>query len=163
VNDRQRKVLLCAVIAAVIAGLFPPWNHTQSLAYRPTALKPAGYYFILDSPVPKSFSDCGVSLDMRRLFVEWVIIALVATIPFLTPRKPKGITSKGMEETKVKRPAPIPRESTKKEATGDNRRPLWTYNEPASEQTINPKLRLWWPSTGGWTTAIMRRVFGSRE
>lgn len=78
-SRKQRNILLGGVVAAVIAGLLPPWNYTRSLPYRPTALNPAGYYFILDSPTTKGgMVGDGFSLDLRRLFVEWAVIALVA-------------------------------------------------------------------------------------
>ena len=141
-NDRQRKVLLWAVVAAVVAGLFPPWCHTFD-ARGVHSRKPAGYYFIFDSPRSEGGAPFGVSLDMPRLFLEWGIIALVAAIPLLIPQRPKGNSPKASGKGEQKPQTPPPREPMKKESVVDERRPLYTYVEPMPDfgRLLNPKKR----------------------
>jgi hypothetical protein len=119
-NDRQRKVLLCGVIAAAVAGLFPPWRKQDGVYFS----RPVGYYFIFDSPNGEAY------LDFRRLFLEWGIIALVATIPLLIPQRPKGNSPKASGKGEQKPQTPPPREPMEKESVVDARRPLYTYVEP---------------------------------
>lgn len=109
-NERQRKVLLCGVVAAVVAGLFPPWTYRGILV---------GYRFIFGSHNFRGY------LDMRRLFLEWVLIALVAAIPLLITQRPKGNAPRVSERGERKPPSPAPREPIQKEALVDGRRSVW--------------------------------------
>lgn len=81
-KNSQRKVLVAGVIAAAIVGLFPPWVHTWSFQ-KSYSERPAGFHFILDPPAAQGGLVNGVSLDMRRLCVEWAIIALATTCAFV--------------------------------------------------------------------------------
>jgi hypothetical protein len=62
---------------------------------------PAGYHFILASPSGL------VSLDVPRLFAEWMVIALVAAIPLLIPQRQKGNAPRASEKGAHK-PSPQP-------------------------------------------------------
>ena len=70
----QRITTLCGIAALVVAGLIPPWRevldlqalHQESpLGYAPIFLPPSGQ------------SGRSVNIDVIRLLVQWVVIALV--------------------------------------------------------------------------------------
>ena len=75
-----KKIIVLAVVAFVLSGLFPPWITTFSPpGGGQMAQTPAGYHSIFDPPPlanPKSLV-AGVQIDSTRLLVQWAIIGAI--------------------------------------------------------------------------------------
>jgi len=106
-NRRQKIALWCGVVAIVLMGLFPPWNWTYlsskwigaytaapSRVYEP---KFAGYSFITtDRLLSNDRKDVkygevthaswreGGRIDLRRLCIQWALVALVTGAVIVT-------------------------------------------------------------------------------
>lgn len=77
-NKKQYKILVTSVVLFILMGLFPPWTYTlnASSVHRE---KPAGYALILAPPPPERDSEAfGVSLDIARLIVQWLVLCAAA-------------------------------------------------------------------------------------
>jgi hypothetical protein len=68
--DRKQKTLIAiAALLIVVTGLFPPWTrHVSYMGYGVTI--PKSWSFILSPPYSSS-------VDISRLLITWVIIAVV--------------------------------------------------------------------------------------
>ena len=78
----QKAILLCATLAFVLCGIFPPW-----LSYG----RAADYSFILLPPVSGR-------LDFSRLVVEWLCVGAIASMAWIfTARASKGKDLKGQD------------------------------------------------------------------
>jgi hypothetical protein len=82
--DIWKITLICASVAILATGLFPPWLYTfyrtgTSDASGSRSENSAGYYFIFMPPPPENYYPAyGVKLDMERLLVEWACILVVS-------------------------------------------------------------------------------------
>jgi len=74
--DTQRKIISIALIILILIGVFPPWKQFFKTA-KYQHEKPLGYGFIFYPPSP-SDSAYSVSIDFSRLFLQWVVVILVA-------------------------------------------------------------------------------------
>lgn len=82
---KQRKLLLVGIAAAVLMGVFPPW--TDSFRYEQAHSQgAAGYAFIFDPPKAEIMHT--VSIDVSRLVVQWVVVALAVGGGMLFLREP---------------------------------------------------------------------------
>lgn len=81
VHDERKKVLAGGLVLVVLIGLFPPWEYTFNSAFRGVPIascRPAGYAPIFLPPEPAGQPPLdGVRLDLRRLFVQWALIASI--------------------------------------------------------------------------------------
>lgn len=81
VRGERRLVLAGGLVLIVLTGLFPPWEYTFSGAAGGapiTSSRPARYAPIFFPPKPADKSLVhGVRLDLRRLFVQWVLVASI--------------------------------------------------------------------------------------
>ena len=79
-----KTILVCASVALVVSGLFPPWLYTFYRTSTQYGLgghseKSAGYYFIFTPPPPENYYPTyGVKLDMERLLLEWACVLAVS-------------------------------------------------------------------------------------
>jgi hypothetical protein len=82
-NTKQKKILVFGIAVAVLMGAFPPWS--DRLFYDSGAQgtiqsqSSAGYSFIADPPRaanPEVQMLHTFTIDVRQLFVQWVIVAL---------------------------------------------------------------------------------------
>jgi uncharacterized protein YbcC (UPF0753/DUF2309 family) len=96
VNDKQKKVLLGAIILIALMGLVPPWqqrvvlplvsvNQAASIRYAPIFLPPAPDFSVFPEQYQKEAglqkmlqSKMHITLDLSRLGVEWGTVLLVA-------------------------------------------------------------------------------------
>jgi hypothetical protein len=85
---KSKLVILCGASVFVLCGLFPPWldvtpqGHSRALAYS----------FILTPPANGGY---GTRLDMARLAVEWLCVAVTTgTIWLLVSKKGAGASPK---------------------------------------------------------------------
>ncbi len=76
--DTQRKIISIALIIIILVGVFPPWK--QSIRTPQLQLeKPLGYGFIFHPPrLSDDYYAYSVSIDFSRLFLQWVVVILVA-------------------------------------------------------------------------------------
>ena len=73
-NDKQRLVVILGVSAIALTGLVPPWHHYV----------PSQYSFASDSYRPIFLPPSqGASVDIGRLLIEWVVIAVVAGAAYM--------------------------------------------------------------------------------
>ncbi len=76
-NRKQKICLWLGIVAIVIIGIFSPWLYTTT-GNGLNSKKNAGYSCILFPPPPKGVGlRYGISLDVSRLCVQWVIVAVV--------------------------------------------------------------------------------------
>jgi hypothetical protein len=73
-NDKQRYVVIGAVVAVVLTMLFPPFH----IALRAGIVTNMGYGFLF-SPPQRGEGYVG-SVTVELLLVEWVAIALVSGV-----------------------------------------------------------------------------------
>ena len=89
--DGRKVILVCAAVAMVVSGLFPPWlvtldstgtrddsgGHSEwsygyALLLAPPSPDPVAEYLV--QLFPHGRSTWGIRLDIARLMVEWVCI-----------------------------------------------------------------------------------------
>jgi hypothetical protein len=79
---RQKQVLIVGIAVAVLMGVFPPWTDSFLLDSgaqgKIQSQSSVGYSFIFDPPQaqPQMQMFHTFAIDIRRLFVEWVVVAL---------------------------------------------------------------------------------------
>jgi hypothetical protein len=79
---KQKQVLMTGIAVAVMMGVFPPWTDTfffdSGAQGRIQSQAPARYSFILVPPqAPEQVQMFHTfTIDIGRLFVQWVIVAL---------------------------------------------------------------------------------------
>ncbi len=80
-NNRQIKVLYCAIAVIVLMGLFPPW--TLSVSYEGVySERPAEYASIFSGPQLNS-GFVSTHVDVTRLILQWFIVVVIgATLIF---------------------------------------------------------------------------------
>jgi hypothetical protein len=97
-SARQKRTLRIAVVLAVLLGIFPPWVYRLDLRYSHTE-RSAGYALLVSPPnLPdwdtnaqshdRIFSNSATSvlIDWPRLFLEWLIVAVLTAVRvFLWP------------------------------------------------------------------------------
>ena len=88
-NAKQRALLQVGTAVAALMGIFPPWS--DSFLYTDSSLQvhtqgAAGYSFILDPPKAEMLHT--ITIDVSRLFVQWVVVALAVGCGFLYLREP---------------------------------------------------------------------------
>lgn len=84
-NAKQRKLLQVGIVVAVLMGVFPPWM--DSFSYEQLHSQGAGgYAFIFDPPKAEILHT--VSIDLSRLVVQWVVVALAVGGGILFLREP---------------------------------------------------------------------------
>jgi len=82
-NEKRRKLVIVALSAVVLMGMFPPWTYAFTNQYADSK-RPAGYSFILTPPPPRiDVPVHGVVLDVSRLFVQWSIVLGIAGVRWL--------------------------------------------------------------------------------
>ena len=74
----QKFILFCGVVLFVFCGLFPPWLYISDRGHT----RSAGYSFILSAPPD-------ARLDISRLAVEWLCIAVATGTVWLLVSKPE--------------------------------------------------------------------------
>jgi hypothetical protein len=84
-NAKQRSAVQVGIAVAVLMGIFPPW--TDSFRFEQVISQgAAGYSFILDPPKAEYFHT--ITIDLSRLLVQWVVVALAVACGFLSLREP---------------------------------------------------------------------------
>jgi len=89
----KTKLIITALVAFILTGLFPPWQYTvdkssvsgfkQGFGYVPPSQgvhsrKPAGYSLLFTPPAnPDSSAGNGVQIDFGRLVLEWAVLAAI--------------------------------------------------------------------------------------
>lgn len=98
-NRKQRACIKVGFLLLVLATLFPPWTYsyrTSSLGLprlptlsglRSNSSSGSSYGFLFRPP------SGGARVDLNRLFVEWVLIALVTSAFFLSQAKRSTLTT----------------------------------------------------------------------
>lgn len=78
INPNQRKPLQVGIAVAVLMGIFPPWTDSFLLDSgtqgRVQSQGSAGYAFILAPPKAEFLHS--ITIDITRLLVQWVVVAL---------------------------------------------------------------------------------------
>ena len=73
-NAKRRKLIIAALAAIVLMGVFPPWTYTFTYQFAASS-RPAGYSFILTPPPREQDTPVyGIVLDVPRLLVQWSIV-----------------------------------------------------------------------------------------
>ena len=74
----EMRIVIAALVIEILMGLFPPWRVlvpgeglSISIGYHPIFLPP--------NPI--------ANIDLVRLFVQWVIVGLIAAIVIIVVRK----------------------------------------------------------------------------
>lgn len=92
-NAKQKVILAIGAAAFCAMGVCPPW--TQTFKYQATySEKPAGYALVFSPPSPARQEPMyGVTLDSRRLLVQWAVLTVIVGVLWLTvkdsPRRPQ--------------------------------------------------------------------------
>lgn len=83
-NKRQTIALWIAIGLIALMGLVPPWAHSESSwgssggfgggSHHSTGAYAAGYGLIFWPPKPESGE---LHVDLSRLFIQWLIVAVV--------------------------------------------------------------------------------------
>jgi len=82
-NEKRRKVVIAALSAIVIMGLFPPWASTFTYMSADSK-RPAGYAFVLTPPTPQQDRPAyGVVIDVPRLIVQWSVVLGITGLGWL--------------------------------------------------------------------------------
>jgi hypothetical protein len=104
--DLQKKIISIALIIIILVGVIPPWKQsltTEKYQHE----KPLGYGFIFYPPrLSDDFYAYSVSIDFSRLFLQWVVVILVAgLLIFIKGRRinPNGVRD-NMEKLRVMPP-----------------------------------------------------------
>jgi hypothetical protein len=101
----QTKLIIAALGAFILTGLFPPWQFTtdtdsvnggkrDAFSYQPPSQgvhsrKPAGYSLLFTPPTnPDTSAGNGVQIDFGRLSLEWALLAAITGIVWLLVVKP---------------------------------------------------------------------------
>lgn len=78
-NKKQKVALWVGIAAAVIMGLYPPWNYDHPKL----GSKSIGYSSIF-TPAQKqvteyndTYTETANAIDATRLIIEWVLVAIV--------------------------------------------------------------------------------------
>jgi hypothetical protein len=88
-NLKQKRILIASVLIFIAMGLYPPWTYTFSSTLRHSE-KPAGYGLIVAPPAPeKNAPAWGVSLDISRLLVQWLVLAAATGFALLLVKGPR--------------------------------------------------------------------------
>jgi hypothetical protein len=75
-NSMKRPIITIGIIVFIIMGLFPPWKYTLN-AQGIHIEKPAGYALIIYPPKPEIIAEAyGVRVDISRLVIQWIILAV---------------------------------------------------------------------------------------
>ena len=89
-NIRQRVVILIATIVIFIMGVFPPYQ----LSGDKSGLTKFGFLFVPPAQSHKSVSswtyNTRANLDITRLYIQWILVILVAVglaLFFQDPKK----------------------------------------------------------------------------
>src|SRR5690349_3476480 len=82
------RILWVAVLLCSLMGIVPPWIQHADVPYQAHFEKPLGYGFLfsppqLDSAIPYSRVST-VMLDWQRLGLQWLIVAMLATVSAIT-------------------------------------------------------------------------------
>jgi hypothetical protein len=83
----KAKILLIALVAFILTGLFPPWLNVLDVPYRAHQRTPAGHEFIFSPPASKG-GAWSIEIDLRILFVEWATLAAITGAVWLVAVKP---------------------------------------------------------------------------
>jgi hypothetical protein len=84
---RTKLLVWVAVVVIVAMGLYPPWNLTETFTNGKFVDTRYGWIF---SPPPGTTFPDGVwrpEIDLRRLLVQWTLVALLAGAAALTPAR----------------------------------------------------------------------------
>lgn len=75
----HKVTMLLGITIIVLMGLYPPWiYYTPSHPLGAPIETPAGYAFIFNPPSPERAGRMhGVSLDIKRLLVQWSFVGIV--------------------------------------------------------------------------------------
>ena len=74
-NEKQSTLLQVGIVVAVVMGIVPPWTDSRLLMDGHLAMQgAAGYSFILNPPKTEVLHI--ITLDVSRLVVQWVVVAL---------------------------------------------------------------------------------------
>jgi hypothetical protein len=100
----KTKLIITALVAFVVTGLFPPWEYTtdkdsvngfkQGFGFVPPSQgvhsrKPAGYSLLFTPPVnPDTSAGNGVQIDFGRLSLEWAVLAAITGVIWILVIKP---------------------------------------------------------------------------
>jgi len=96
-NARQKITLLVGAFAIIVVGLFAPWREKADIPYKVHFDKSLGYSFLWSPPNStlvgaRQFSNLSnattIQVDVSRLFIEWIIVAIITTVLFLFLRTP---------------------------------------------------------------------------
>jgi len=96
----KTKLIIAALVAFILIGLFPPWQFTTDKdsvgghEFVPPSQgvhsrKPAGYSLLFTPPTnPDSSAGNGVQIDYGRLFIEWSALAAITGTVWIIVVKP---------------------------------------------------------------------------
>jgi hypothetical protein len=88
----SKLIILSGAVAFILCGLFPPWLYISNEGHT----RSTGYGFILLPPANTDNRAYGTKLDIARLSVEWLCIAVATgTVWMLVSKPEKGKGSKG--------------------------------------------------------------------
>lgn len=86
-----RKILSVALAIVILMGFFPPWVSVFKTS-KLYSKQPLGYSLIFAPPSPPDVSRAyGVGIDYPRLFLQWIIILLIAGLGVLFAGSKKDI------------------------------------------------------------------------
>src|ERR1017187_48672 len=100
----QTKLVIAALGAFILTGLFPPWQFTTdkdsvnggriAFSYVPPSQgvhsrKPAGYSLLFTPPTnPDNSEGNGVQIDLGRLILEWAVLSAITGAVWILVVKP---------------------------------------------------------------------------
>ena len=101
INGRQQTVIWGAIVAGILMGVVPPWQHVTDFSWNDItnhSVRSAGYAFIGTPPEPEPFRlfrnhsklrdlGVGVRIDAARLLVQYVVIGMLTAGLFFAFRE----------------------------------------------------------------------------
>lgn len=104
-NKKQRTIIIIGLGVILLMGLIPPWKCAFSVPRLAHLERPAGYGFIFYPPSPVGVARSGeflessikrdpsywsVRLDITRLFIQWIVVAITVAGICLVLKEDEG-------------------------------------------------------------------------
>lgn len=88
-NPKQIKIVTVSVVIFIAMVLYPPWICTLNYESLDSE-QPAGYALIFASHIPECEDTLhSLSLDIKRLFVQWILLAIATGYLVLLAKGPR--------------------------------------------------------------------------
>lgn len=102
-NKLQKAIIVVGAVVGISMGLIPPWTNIYTIPFHQK--NPAGYALLFSPPYPEENSyglGGSVELDIDRLIIQWVIVAMAIGLGIVLANKKPGNVKKKFLLNKIK-------------------------------------------------------------